>query len=314
LNPVALFSPAKLNLFLAVTGRRADGFHDLVSVAAPLTWGDTLHAEPAPEFTLECDDPAVPGGEANLVLKAAQAFRAASGWGGGARFRLEKRIPMGAGLGGGSSNAAAALRALNALAGGPLAPDALAAVAAGLGSDCPLFLHEGPVIMRGRGERVESLPAAPRARLRGRRVLLFKPGFEIGTPWAYAQLAALSAEVDRAGPAAFGWSALDQSVGYLPADKAEARLAAWLNDRRAPAEALLFNNMERAVATKYPALPALRAQLRADFCLTSGMSGSGSACFALLPDNLVPECVDAMTAAIRAAWGPPALVIEARLA
>lgn len=314
MNPVAIFSPAKLNLFLAVTGRRPDGFHDLVSVAAPLTWGDTLHVEPAADFTLECDDPAVPGDESNLVIRAAHAFRAATGWTGGARFRLEKRIPMAAGLGGGSSNAVAALRGLNGLAGNPLAPDALATLAAGLGSDCALFLHDRPMIMRGRGERLEPLPPAPTARLRGRRVLVFKPSFGIATAWAYAQLAAISEERARLGPAAFGWTALEQSAGYLEADKAETRLAAWVNDRRLPAEALLFNNMERAVATKYPALPALRAQLRADFCLTTGMSGSGSACFALLPDNLVQECVDAMTDAIRTAWGPPAVVIEARLA
>jgi 4-diphosphocytidyl-2-C-methyl-D-erythritol kinase len=314
LKPVVLFSPAKLNLFLAVTGRRVDGFHDLVSVAAPLTWGDTLHAEPEAEFTLECDDPAVPGDESNLVLRAAHAFRAATGWSGGARFRLEKRVPPGAGLGGGSSNATTALRAMNQLAGGLLAPDALAAVAARLGSDCPLFLHDGPMIMRGRGERLEPLPAAAAARLRSRRVLLFKPAFGISTPWAYARLAALSDGLAKAGPAAQAWAAVDQSAGYLPAAKAEARLAAWLGDRRIPAEALLFNNMEQAVFAKYPALPVLRTQLRADFGLTTGMSGSGSACFAPLPENLVPECVDAISGAIRAAWGPDALVIETRLA
>ena len=310
MNPVALFSPAKLNLFLAVTGRRADGFHDLVSVAALLAWGDTLHAEPAADFTLECDDPAVPADESNLVLKAAQAFRAASGWSGGARFRLEKRIPPGAGLGGGSSNAVAALRALNALAGGPLAPAALPAVAARLGSDCALFLHDGPVIMRGRGERLEPVTAAAAVRLRGRRVLLFKPGFGISTPWAYAQLAAVSAQQTKAGTAALG----DKPPGYLPAPEAERRLGAWLADGLAPAETLPFNNMERVAFAKYPALPALLALLRADFGLTTGMSGSGSACFALLPDNLAPECVAAISAAIRNAWGPPALVVETRLA
>ncbi len=311
MNPVALFSPAKLNLFLAVTGRRADGFHDLVSVAAPLAWGDLLHAEPAAEFTLECDDPAVPADESNLVLKAAQAFRTASGWNGGVRFRLEKRIPPGAGLGGGSSNAVAALRALNVLAGGPLAPSALPAIAARLGSDCALFLHAGPVIMRGRGERLEPVPDVAAGRLRGRRVLLFKPSFGIGTPWAYAQLAALSAQQAKAGTAALLG---DRPHGYIPAAVAERRLGAWLADGLAPAETLLLNNLEQVAFAKYPALPALLTLLRADFGLTTGMSGSGSACFALLPDNLVPECVAAISAAIRAAWGPPALVVETRLA
>src|SRR5438552_482615 len=126
---VSLFSPAKINLFLAVTGRRADGFHDLVSVVAPLDFGDELVAElggsrreagGGKQFTLECDHPEVPVDGANLVLKAAEAFVAATGWSGSVHFRLTKRIPPGAGLGGGSSNAVAALRALNRLAGGLL--------------------------------------------------------------------------------------------------------------------------------------------------------------------------------------------------
>ncbi len=118
---VVVAAPAKINLFLAITGRRADGFHDLVSVVAPVEFGDTLRAELAESFSLTCSDPAVPVDETNLVLKASRAFAAASNWKGGAKFTLEKRIPMGAGLGGGSSDAVAALRVLNTLAGNPLA-------------------------------------------------------------------------------------------------------------------------------------------------------------------------------------------------
>jgi 4-diphosphocytidyl-2-C-methyl-D-erythritol kinase len=274
-----------------------------------LAWGDTLHAEAAADFTLACDDPSVPVDESNLVLKAAQAFRTATGWSGGARFRLEKRVPPGAGLGGGSSNAVAALRALNRLAGEPLAPPALAALAAPLGSDCALFLHDGPVIMRGRGEKLGPLPAAATSRIRGRRLLVFKPEFGVGTPWAYAQLAALAAEQAKAGSSAQLRAMADRAFAYLPAAQAEARLAAWLANLRIPAEGL-----EQVVFAKYLALPSLLGRLRADFGLTTGMSGSGSACFALLPENLVPECVDAIMAAIRKAWGPAALVVETRLA
>jgi 4-diphosphocytidyl-2-C-methyl-D-erythritol kinase len=123
-----LFSPAKINLFLAITGRRADGFHDLVSVVAPLDFGDHLELRPAAAgtFVLECDEPAVPLGEENLILRAAREFVAGTGWRGGARFRLRKRIPIGAGLGGGSSNAVAALRGLNQLSGGALDPAGVA--------------------------------------------------------------------------------------------------------------------------------------------------------------------------------------------
>ena len=138
-SPISLFAPAKLNLFLAITGRRKDGFHDLVSVVAKLDFGDTLHTEPADAFSLTCSDPAVPGDESNLVLKAARAFAVATQWEGGARFYLEKRIPMGAGLGGGSSDAVAALRALTSVSTRSLEPESLAQVAAQLGSDCRCF-------------------------------------------------------------------------------------------------------------------------------------------------------------------------------
>lgn len=290
---VSVFSPAKLNLFLAVTGRRADGFHDLVSVAAPLRFGDDLTAEIAEGgvTALTCDVEGVPLDETNLVLKAARAFAARTGWRTPVRFALTKRIPMGAGLGGGSSNGVVALRALNELAGGVANEALLAEIAAGLGSDCALFLHGMPVVMRGRGERVEELPPAARARLSGRRVLVFKPSFGIATPWAYGRM------VQRGGD-------------YLPAAQAEARLGAWLAGG-APAEELLFNNMEAAAFEKFIALPVLLARLQREFGLAARMSGSGSACFALLGED---SPADAVIAAVRDAWGPTALVVETQLA
>ncbi len=296
---VSVFSPAKLNLFLAITGRRADGFHDLVSVAAPLDFGDHLQAEshePAAgaQFALACDQADVPVDRTNLILKAAEAFVAATGWGGRVNFALAKRIPMGAGLGGGSSNAVAALRALSEISGAALAETKLAGIAASLGSDCALFLHGAPVVMRGRGERVEALAAAAAARIRGRRVLLFKPGFGISTPWAYGRMAAASV----------------RAAVYCPAAEAEARLAAWLQGG-APLEELLFNNMEGVAFDKYVALPVLLEHLRRDFGVAARMSGSGSACFALLRDD---QATAPLTAAIRAAWGPGAFVQAARLA
>lgn len=294
-DPITLAAPAKLNLYLAVTGRRSDGFHNLVSVVAPLEFGDTLTAAPARDFSLRCSDPAVPADESNLVLRAARAFAAATGWTGGAAFALDKRVPSGAGLGGGSSDAVAALRALQRLAGpaGALAPDRLVQLAAQLGSDCPLFLQDGPVVMRGRGEQVAALPAGAVRRLRGRRVLVFKPGFGIPTPWAYARLAALA------------------PAGYVPPEEAEARLRAWTDDATAPAESLLFNNLERPAFAKFAALPELLEQLRERFGLEPRMSGSGSACFALLTADFD---VRPVIAAVRQAWGESTFVLETRLA
>ncbi len=289
---VSVFSPAKLNLFLAVTGRQADGFHDLVSVVAPLALGDQLEARSADgTFTLECDVAEVPADGSNLVLKAAAAFAQATGWRGGAHFRLRKRIPVGAGLGGGSSNAVAALRALNQLAGTPLDEPRLLAVATTLGSDCALFVRGAPLVMRGRGERLEELPAPVLARLRGRRVLLFKPSFGIATPWAYRRMVA-------------------RGTDYLPAAEADRRVAAWCGGG-APVEPLLFNNMEPAAFEKYLALPALLTALRRDLGVAAAMSGSGSACFAVLGDDFASA---PLVQRLRACWGDGAWVQETRLA
>jgi 4-diphosphocytidyl-2-C-methyl-D-erythritol kinase len=295
---VTVFSPAKINLFLAITGRRADGFHDLVSVVAPLEFGDELTAEESRDegrgakarFTLECDAADVPLDETNLVLKAAKLFAVTTGWDSGANFRLTKRIPMGAGLGGGSSNAVATLRALQQLSGERASAAQLEAMAAQLGSDCALFLRGAPVVMRGRGERVDNLPAAA-ARVRGRRLLVFKPSFGIATPWAYGRM-------------------VTRATDYLAAADAEARLAKW-SGGSAPVEELLFNNMEPAAFEKYVALPVLLAQLRKEFGLVPHMSGSGSACFALLGDNQVAAPI---ADRIRSAWGAAAHVIETRCA
>lgn len=294
MTPTRLNAPAKINLFLAVTGRRPDGYHDIVSVAAPLAWGDTLAMAPAGSgVTVACDDPAVPAGAQNLVARAAAEFGAAAGWGGGASFAIEKRIPVGAGLGGASSDAVGALLALNAAAGGPLDRESLERVAAAVGSDCALFLAGGPAVMRGRGERVELLGAPAARRISGARVLLFKPAFPIATPWSYA---ALAAEAPRA---------------YVAADEAEARLADWLGRPRAPLGELLFNSMERPAFSKYPALPVLLDALRARFGVSARMSGSGSACYALLGDGADARPIEA---AIREAWGAAAFIKDTRIA
>jgi 4-diphosphocytidyl-2-C-methyl-D-erythritol kinase len=287
-------APAKINLFLAVTGRRPDGFHDLLSVAVPLTWGDTVEVdEAAHSFTVTCDNKDVPTDASNLVIKAAHAFAAATGWTGGATFRIAKKIPFGAGLGGASSDAASALEALNALAGNPLDRPALAGVASSVGSDCALFLAKGPVVMRGRGERVEALPKEAYSRIRGMRVLVFKAAFAIPTPWAYGRLAA---EAPR---------------GYVQPSRAESMRAGWIEKPGAPVDALLFNSMERAAFAKFAALPVLLDRLRNQFGITARMSGSGSACFAFLHENMALAPVEA---AIREAWGASAFVVESRVA
>ncbi|HVU17166.1 MAG TPA: 4-(cytidine 5'-diphospho)-2-C-methyl-D-erythritol kinase [Candidatus Didemnitutus sp.] len=289
---VTVFSPAKINLFLAVTGRRSDGFHDLVSVVAPLDFGDELEARRVPKrdgesrFSLTCTDPALAVDRTNLVLRAAEAFAAATGWAEAVEFHLHKRIPVGAGLGGGSSNGAAALRALNELSGGLARADQMTALAVGLGSDCPLFLRDGPVVMRGRGERVDDLPESALRRLRGQPVLLFKPSFGVPTVWAYARMAA-------------------RGTDYVAPAEAEAKLRTWIAGE-APAAKLLLNNFEGPVFEKYVALPALLEPWRREG-RTVILTGSGSACVALTSDDPVTPLIDR----IRAAWGEAAFVQSA---
>ncbi len=294
MSAVTFFSPAKINLFLAITGRRPDGFHDLLSVVAPLDFGDDLRveADPGGAFSLGCDVADVPLDETNLVLRAARAFREASGWSCGARFFLTKRVPMGAGLGGGSSNATAALKALNALAGECLDEAALAQIAVKLGSDCVLFFKDRPLVMRGRGEQIDELPARTVDRLRGRRLLVFQPAIGIATAWAYGQMV-------NAAPGS-----------YLPSGDAEARLRAWLENPVARAEELLFNNMETPAFAKYLTLPVMLTRLREEFGVATGMSGSGSACFALLADK---DSSEPLIARIHEGWGDEVFAIEARI-
>jgi 4-diphosphocytidyl-2-C-methyl-D-erythritol kinase len=293
MSSLVAFSPAKINLFLAITDRRADGFHNLVSVVAPLAFGDTLWFEPRQGggVQLECDDPAVPLDSTNLILRAAKLFEETSGKPVHGCFRLTKRIPMGAGLGGGSSNASAALRLLSAAAGESLSAEQLAELAARLGSDCPLFLQPGAVVMRGRGERVDALPVTACARLAGRRLLLFKPGFGISTPWAYKEMAAAPST-------------------YLSAAQAEARLADWLGRPDLAAESLLFNNMELVAFRKHLALPTLLEAISRQYDLVPRMSGSGSCCFVLLPEGFKSA---RLVEEIREAWGSEAFVEETRL-
>jgi 4-diphosphocytidyl-2-C-methyl-D-erythritol kinase len=273
-------------LSLAITGRRADGFHELVSLVTPVALADTLTLDVGRPLGLTCDDPALPVDGTNLVLKAAVAYarrRPAAPIG---HFHLTKRVPHGAGLGGGSADAAAALRLLDRATGNPLGPEVLESLAAEVGSDCPFFVRGQAAVMRGRGERLELLPAAARAALAGRKVVLAKPPFGIPTPEAYGLLV-------KAGQ-------------YRPAAQAEAELAAWFA-RPVADPALLGNDLAEPVFGKYVALPAGLASFRRVTGVDWHMTGSGSACFAWVKDGF--DQAGLRADAVRV-WGPGAWVAE----
>ena len=277
---------AKLNLSLAITGRRDDGFHELVSLVAPIALADSLTLDVGRSLGLTCDDPALPVDGSNLVLKAAAAYarrRPAAPTG---HFHLTKRVPHGAGLGGGSADAAAALRLLDRASGDSLGPEALEALAAEVGSDCPFFVRGQAAVMRGRGERLEILPAAARAALAGRKVVLAKPPFGVPTPEAYGLLA-------KAGK-------------YRPLAQAEAELAAWLAGPAAD-PVKLGNDLADPVFTKYVALPAGLASFRRVTGSDWQMTGSGSACFAWVDDGFDQAGLRADAMRV---WGPGAWVTE----
>ena len=179
-----LLAPAKINLTLTVKGRRDDGFHEIESLMVPITVFDRLTLAHKEEGDLEftCDDPNLPVDENNLVVRAVRLFCESCGLEPRLHVALEKQIPHGAGLGGGSSDAASTLLGLNALFQTDLTREALARMAAELGSDIPFFIYQSAAIARGRGELVE--PAKFPHQL---PLLLIKPEFGVPTPWAYKQ-------------------------------------------------------------------------------------------------------------------------------
>ena len=157
-----LTAPAKINWTLEVLGPRPDGFHEVKTILQTIDLCDSLELEPAPELTLEATGEGLPPPQDNLTMKAARLLRERVGYSGGARMRLTKAIPVAAGLGGGSSDAAAALRGLDRLWGLALPHERLVELAAEMGSDVPFFLHGGTALAEGRGERITPLPNAPR--------------------------------------------------------------------------------------------------------------------------------------------------------
>lgn len=241
--------PAKVNLYLKVLGRRGDGYHELITVMQPLSLADILTARPAPELTLECAGSGEPSGPRNLVWRAAEKFAAATGHPVLLHFRLEKRIPVAAGLGGGSSNAAAALKLLNDWAPDPLDQSRLALLAAELGADVPFFLLSGPAVARGIGTHLTPLDLPPYW------YVLLNPGFPLSTKWVYEHL----------------------DLDYL-ARFGAPEFKVW--DKSRP-ESWVANDLESVTLNYYPELKELRQQLLANGALAAGVSGSGPTLFGL---------------------------------
>lgn len=278
-----LVSPAKVNLSLAVLGRRPDGFHALHSVVAQTVFGDTIGLQWDPGASggdrLVVDGATLPERD-NTLWQALRLFRDNTGCHHG-RFslRLQKRIPVGSGLGGGSSNGVAVLRGLRSLAGDSLPDMEWQSMAGQIGSDCPLFLEDEPVIMEGRGECIQTLEKDLADRINGRPLVLFKPYFPINTAEAYARLAAAGYYQSSGFPAEL-MSDWKDSTSVLPQR---------------------CNDFERLLPDWIPSLAIVLERLRNDHHLDARLSGSGSACF-IFPNN--PEsAIRILNEVLEDAWG-----------
>lgn len=255
-------SPCKVNLLLNILGKRADGFHELETVMHPVNVFDELSfARVTRGFHLTCSDPTLPIDAGNLVHRAAMSFFHKTEIRDGVRIHLEKKIPLAAGLGGGSGDAATALLGLNEIFGKPLSTKALNEIAATLGSDIPFFLQPQPALGTGRGENIQPLDFFPA--MRGAAILLIHPGFGISTPWAYENLGrfpnALNGTPGRA----------QKLVSLLQTADLEA------------AGAEFYNSLEAPALEKYPLLALFQKFLRQNGGAATLMSGSGSTTFAL---------------------------------
>jgi 4-diphosphocytidyl-2-C-methyl-D-erythritol kinase len=255
-----LRSLAKINLDLRVLHKRPDTFHELRTVFQTISLADTLEIDylPSRRTQLELDDPqSIPN---NLVLRAAHSVLEALKQHAHIRFRLTKKIPMGAGLGGGSSNAAAVLLAIPALANRPLSPDRLLTLASSLGSDVPFFLTGGTALALGRGTELYTLPDIAQE-----PILLISPGIHVSTPAAYQALGLSLTSPDQSRKMN-GFQLFVRALGDLRSAGAASTLSA--------------NDFESAVFSQHPQLKKMWSRLR-KHAAGARMTGSGSALFAL---------------------------------
>ena len=266
-QPLLLNAYAKINLTLDVFSKRADGYHDIASVMQTISLSDTLRftRTDAPGITFTCDTPDapdVPTDATNLVVQAAQAVldaakEAGTTVAGGVAIHLVKRIPSQAGLGGGSSDAATALRGVNAVLDLKLENAQLKTLAAQLGSDVPFFLNGGTAAARGRGEKLTPLPDA-----RGFALVIVKPDENVSTGWAYGEL-----------------DAIPDRQSHRATKRMEEALRSDDHDR---VIAFQSNDFELPIFQHHPKLAWLHDELMMAGCVTAHLCGSGSALYGVL--------------------------------
>jgi len=255
----AYLAPAKLNVRLKVMGRRPDGYHELVSIMVPVALYDRLQLRRTQDgqITLSCEGFPVPMNEENLVCRAARAFFSKTGMADGLSLGLTKSIPVAAGLGGGSSDAACVLMALNRECRSPLTFDEMKELAVGLGADVPFFLMRSPCIARGVGDVLEPIEGWPEL-----WYLIITPPISVSTAWVYGNL--------KAPPLSHELQLTREAYQYI---------IIYLNNKPFQVSALLENDLERVTIGQFPVIAHIKQRLTeagADGVL---MSGSGPSVF-----------------------------------
>ena len=256
--PSTYRAPAKINLGLHVLRRRADGFHAVETVLLPLGWHDVLTACPAERFAFTCSDTDLPTDARNLVVRAARAFEKRTGVEAAVALHLEKRVPHGAGLGGGSSDAAHTLRLLRDRFAPNLSDEGMHDLAGALGSDVPFFLHDEAMLATGRGERLRPLGAQPYRLPFALAVVM--PSVRVGTAEAYRLVR----------PQEAGRPDLADVVGSND-------LGRWRRE--------LANDFEAPVAERHPAIRKAKRDLLERGAGYAALSGSGAAVFGVFEDE-----------------------------
>ncbi|HOY63124.1 MAG: 4-diphosphocytidyl-2-C-methyl-D-erythritol kinase [bacterium ADurb.Bin236] len=263
MDSASFTSPAKINLFLDIRGKRPDGYHETLTWMQTIDLCDTLTlARSARDFsTLRSDNSSMPLGKRNLCIKAYEAARAAAGDAvDSVEISLKKRVPLGSGLGGGSSNAASVIKGLNVLFSLGMTDEKMSKIAAGVGTDVPFFIRGGAAIASGRGEIISPLPSLPAPI----HLLVAKPEASVSTGEAYKWVKGYKGERD------------------LDREETAARIASgdlqYVMDR-------MFNCFEEIVFGRLPALAALKSKLLDAGCVKAQMTGSGSAVFGICPDE-----------------------------
>jgi 4-diphosphocytidyl-2-C-methyl-D-erythritol kinase len=252
-----ILSPAKVNLFLKILGKRIDGYHDLMTLMCCIGLYDTVFIHVGhTNIDVSCSHPQVPEGESNLAYMAANLFLKTFEKNDGVKIVIQKQIPVAAGLGGGSSNAAAVLLGLNRYYGFPFSMQDLMSMGLSIGADVPFFLFQKPAIATGIGEKLEPYPGLEKF-----SILLVSPGVSISTAEVYKKL-------------------------NLGLTKCKKKLKSFpLNNQRFDPRCHLCNDLETVTASTYPVITTVKKALLSHGALGALMSGSGPTIFGLFSDS-----------------------------